>query len=199
MIKDANQEISVKLWAEIVIFISSYFPLFLILYIRDINDCVGLEMFYLGSGIYVRPVAVGALFVSGICFLIVSESLSRVFSGKRGGEPVVIIASSSQKGDMINYTIPFLIGLFAFNYSDIQNIASLVVFLVFMFAFIKKNESIFFNPMLLLLGIRLYQVEYQHVGSNLKQIECALCKGIPQKSSAIVNMKVVVGIRFLFK
>lgn len=76
-----------------------------------------------------------------------------------------------------------LFGLFAFNYQSWQSITSLLVFLLFMFAFVRRDRVTLLNPIFLLLGIRLYRVSYQEIGTPHKREGRMLCLGelVPSK------------------
>ena len=101
-------------------------------------------------------------------------------------------------GDMLNYTLPFLIGLFAFNYQSWQSIISLIVFLLFMFSFVRRDKVTLLNPMFLLLGVRLYRVRYREVGTENTYEQRMLCWGELTPSSERLYLKENAGIYFIF-
>ena len=99
---------------------------------------------------------------------------------------------------MLNYSLPFLIGLFAFDYQSWQSIASLGVFLLFMFGFVRKDKVTLLNPMFLLLGIRLYHVVYRDVGTEHTHEKRMLCLGELRPSGERLYLKENTGIHFIF-
>lgn len=199
MITHVPKETTIKTWVELIIFISSYYPLFLILYIRDIGvETVGINFGILEWGLKVSFLATTFLVVSSFCTLLTGYIMRRLLKKSEGGTEVRICKSDHIRGDMINYTLPFLIGLFAFDYSSWQSIISLIVFLIFMFSFTKKEKIILLNPMFLLMNIRLYNVEYIPVGQNITLQNQVLCLGLVEASDVKVEFKENSGINFIY-
>jgi len=99
---------------------------------------------------------------------------------------------------MLNYTLPFLIGLLAFDYKSLQSIVSLLVFLAFIFSFMHKEHISLLNPMFLLMGIRLYDVKYKEIGRSAAYDTCVLCLGKVEASDVPVEIKETAGIQFVF-
>ncbi|PSU59429.1 hypothetical protein [Photobacterium phosphoreum] len=196
MIIKTSQEIGIKLWVELLIFISSYYPLFLILFIRDIGSDSATIPF--GFDSYISYWAVGGLLISSICTLVTAFIMRKLFSEAQGSVEIILTEVTPVRGDMLNYTLPFLIGLFAFDYKTLQSIASLFVFLLFMFAFTRKEKIIVLNPMFLLLGIRLFEIKYRKVGQpNGLHAKTALCMGIAKASTTRVRLLENSGINFI--
>ena len=157
-----NKQSKLTVFIEVLIFIASYFPLFLILLIKDINSD-----FYKGNltidCIFKNPITSLTLFlISFIALFIVIITMKYALKKDGDGNDDKISIKSSQliRGDMLNYTIPFLVGLIGFTYDSWTITLSMLVFLMFMFLFLKKDSSLLLNPMLLLLGINLYRIEY---------------------------------------
>jgi hypothetical protein len=117
---------------------------------------------------------------------------------QEGGVAINVLESKQLHGDMLNYTLPFLMGLFAFGYENWQSITALLVFLVFMFAFVSKDRVILLNPMFLLVGIRLYEMQYSEVGNNSEKVKRVLCLGELKASSTLVYTKESAGIEFVY-
>lgn len=199
MITHNPKETGIKAWVELIMFISSYYPLFLILYIRDVgSDDIGIPIGILGWESNVSMWATSFLLLSSFCTLITGFIMRKLLKKPEGGKSVKVSKVEHVRGDMINYTLPFLIGLFAFDYTSWQSITSLIVFLIFMFLFTRKEKIILLNPMFLLLNIRLYKITYTQVGQKVK-IDCqALCLGTIEVSEQNVGLKKNSGINFLY-
>lgn len=199
MITTRSQETSVKLWVELLIFITSYYPLFLILFIRDIGSLTATVPFGLPSwDVNVSYWALFGITISSFCTLFTGQIMRSLFTKSEGADEILITKVKAVRGDMINYTLPFLIGLFAFDYKSWQSILSLIIFLVFMFAFSRKDKIILLNPMFLLMGIRLYDIDYKKVGQPNKEISAnALCMGIATASNKKVSFLENSGINFI--
>lgn len=200
IISNRNEvEVYPALWLEIFIFISSYYPLFLILFIKDIgNNEENIPIFLLEYGLHVSPVAIILFLISSIALLVIFSFMRRNLNHQQGGTEVKVLKVDPVKGDMINYNLPFLIGLFAFDYKTWQSILSLIIFLIFIFLFTRKDSLTFLNPMFLLMDIGLYKIEYREVGGKVMKTSTVLCLGRPVASDEIICLKEVVGVYFIF-
>lgn len=199
MINHKPKEMAPALWVEAIIFLSAYYPLFLILLIRDITDKTsGLNFGPLSWGVQVSWYALVLFLISSLASLIVAPLIRSLLTHQEGGTAIKIHEVSQVRGDMLNYTLPFLIGLFAFNYESIQTIISLLVFLIFIFSFVHKEQISLLNPMFLLMGIRLYKVTYKEVGRTLIYEKNVLCLGSVEVSNESIEVKETAGIHFMF-
>lgn len=199
MIIKNSQETNIKLWVELLIFLSSYHPLFLILFIRDINkETIGIPIGLIEWEQNVSFLAITMLSISSCATLLTGYIMRSLFASAEGTDVIKLTEVNAVRGDMINYTLPFLIGLFAFDYKTWQSILSLIVFLAFMFAFTRNERIILLNPMFLLLGIRLYDIKYKKIGQpNAEFSSSALCMGAARKSEEKVRFLENSGITFI--
>lgn len=78
--------------------------------------------------------------------------------------PVKIRSIKSRSVDLINYTIPYIVSFFGFDLSKIEDVVSLTIFLCLMLLLTIKSKSVFMNPILLLAGYNLYDLEYEFDG-----------------------------------
>ncbi|HAS8172018.1 TPA: hypothetical protein I7680_11030 [Vibrio vulnificus] len=193
---------------ELVLFTSSYFPLFLILYIRDIEkvkpsvtlfSIFGYEL----DALTASPLSMILLFLSLICWLIIGRFCD-VYLGKKHSrneqsnfKTVTIDTSKRIYGDMINFTLPFLIGLFAFDYNSLSSITSLFVFMAFMFLFLRAENMLLLNPMFLLKNVTLHEINYTIVGDSRSDTARVLSIGNPKPSSTELYLKEALGTKFL--
>ncbi len=199
MINHKPKETAPTFLFEVLIFLSSYYPLFLILLIRDISEKTnGISFGFDSWGLKVSLWALALFYLSSIASLIVGQLMRRLLIHQQGGTPIKIQEASQVRGDMLNYTLPFLIGLFAFDYKSIQSILSLLIFLAFIFSFVRKEKISLLNPMFLLMGIRLYRIKYKEVGRAPVHNKNALCLGKVEVSNQTVEIKETTGIHFVF-
>lgn len=149
-----------KILTAILLFISAYSPLFLILAIKDFdfNETWRLKH---PIGIYV---------MLGISLLSIILLFATVKSIKRGNMPVKIVEVKNRSVDLINYTIPYIVSFFGFDLSKIEDIFSLSIFLLLMLFLTIKSKSVFMNPILLLAGYNLYDIEYEFNGKQFSTI-----------------------------
>jgi hypothetical protein len=140
-----------RIFTAILLFISAYSPLFLILAVKDFDfNC--LFRFKHSTAIYI---------MLGIAFLSIILLFATLNSMKRGNMPVKIKTVKNRSVDLINYTIPYIVSFFGFDLSKIADVISLSIFLLMMLLLTIKSKSVFMNPILLLAGYNLYDLEYE--------------------------------------
>lgn len=140
-----------RIFTAILLFISAYSPLFLILAVKDFDfNC--LFRFKHSTAIYI---------MLGIAFLSIILLFATLNSMKRGNMPVKIKTVKNRSVDLINYTIPYIVSFFGFDLSKIEDVISLSIFLLMMLLLTIKSKSVFMNPILLLAGYNLYDLEYE--------------------------------------
>lgn len=143
-----------KIITAILLFISAYTPLFIILAVKDF-DFLQTYRFKHSIPIYILL----GLTVVSICLLFYA-----VNSIKRGNMPVKVMSVKSRSIDLINYTIPYIVSFFGFDLSKIEDVVSLTIFLLLMLLMTIKSKSVFMNPILLIAGYNLYDLEYEFDG-----------------------------------
>ncbi len=145
-----------KVLTAILLFVSAYAPLFIILAVKDFNFSETCK--------FKHPVAIYILI--GITVASIGLLFITVSSIKKGNMPVVIKSIKSRSVDLINYTIPYIVSFFGFDLSKIEDVISLSIFLLLMLIMTIKSKSVFMNPMLLLAGYNLYDIEYDFDGKT---------------------------------
>jgi hypothetical protein len=170
-----KKTVKTRITTDIVMFLSSYTPLFIILFIKDMKDTIEIQTPLKWSDIDLllnHPYwSAGLLSISIFSFLIVCIFKFYSLSKQRGGQKIYINSIEIIKTDMINFCLPFLVGLIGLDYSSWQNRACVVFFLIFMFLIIRKLEVTFFNPMLTILGVGHAKITYCNFGDKEKQFK----------------------------
>ena len=147
----------------ILLFISSYSPLFLILAVKDFdfeNNC------------WKHPFAVWIIL--GLSLLSIILLFIFLLCLKKGNMPVKIISVKNRSIDLINYTIPYILSFFNFDLSKWDDIISLSIFLIIMLVLTITSKSIFLNPVLAFAGYGMYDIEYEF--ENTKSTVIAISK-----------------------
>jgi hypothetical protein len=149
-----------RILTAILLFISAYSPLFLILAVKDFD--------FKCSYHFNHPLVIYIML--GIAFLSVVLLFLTVSYMRRGNMPVKIINVKNRSVDLINYTIPYIVSFFGFDLSKIEDVVSLSIFLLLMLLLTIKSKSVFMNPILLLAGYNLYDLEYEFDGKTCSTI-----------------------------
>jgi hypothetical protein len=149
-----------RIFTAILLFVSAYSPLFLILAVKDFDFKCTYQ--------FNHPLAIYLLL--GTALLSIVLLFVTVHSIKRGNMPVKIKTVKNRSVDLINYTIPYIVSFFGFDLSKTEDVISLCIFLLLMLLLTIKSKSVFMNPILLLAGYNLYDLEYEFDGKMCSTI-----------------------------
>jgi len=135
--------------SSLLIFLSAYSPLAVIFLFQDI-DYATLELKH--------PAAIYAILgVSAVSCILVWASVHFI---KTSEAPVAIKKVSNRSGELVNYSIPYMISFFAMDLADTKMLLSFGFFMLIMYWMTMKTHNIFVNPILACLGYNLYDVTY---------------------------------------
>lgn len=165
-----------KTFTAIILFISAYSPLFFILGIKDFDFEESLQ--------FANPVAAGILF--GLCIL--SNALIFVFVKQfnKGTLVAKVTGVKSRSQDIVNYTIPYIFCAFDIDFSKMEHIITIALFLLILLILMVKSQTAFLNPMLALYNYQFYDVEYTADGKS-------------DSSIIISNLDLKIGSRYYMK
>lgn len=130
-----------------MLFISSYFPLTVILFILFFNQQFILACVFLGIGI------IGLAFTY-IYFWVIAPRMAAI--------PVKISERQDKEGDVMGYVAGYLVPLVTLPLSSWQQITTLLIFLFVLGIIYVKSSMIRINPMLSICGYSLYDVTFEH-------------------------------------
>jgi hypothetical protein len=141
--------------SSILIFISAYSPLSIIFLIQDVDS----SNWSLKHPRIVWPM----IAVSVISCIVVWAAVKYL---KTSTPPVKIIKLSNRSGELVNYSIPYLVSFFVMNLDDTKTLLSFGFFMIIMYWMTLKTHNIFVNPILACLGYNLYDVQYERNGQE---------------------------------
>lgn len=160
-----------RLWAAIVIFAGSYFPLSLILLAQD------FEYKYLSQDVcafvlseptrcslpFSNPKISLSIFAFCLLSLILTIVIFRLTKTKR---KIEIVKAKYVPTELMNYTLPYVVSFMGVGYSDESKFVGMIVFLLWIFWITYKSGQLIMNPILIVLDWRLYDVTYKHEGES---------------------------------
>ena len=149
-----------KLFAAILLFISAYSPLALILVVRDID--------FKGSHWLKHQLAIYILFSVTVLSIIFLFVLLRLI--KPGDMHVKVITAKNRSVDIIGYTIPYMVAFFGIDLAKYEDTISLGIFLLILLLLTIASKAIFLNPILVISGYGLYEIEYECNGKTYSNI-----------------------------
>jgi hypothetical protein len=135
-------------WTSVVFFLSSYAPLAPIIIFKDYDRRYHRIAHPIGVAI-VAAIAV----ISVILLFLAMRSI-------REGVVVDVRSVSNKSGELVNYTIPYMISFFGFDLGDGNAVFAFVFFLLLMYVLTVRTQNVFINPMLALRGWSLYDVTF---------------------------------------
>lgn len=139
-----------KLFTAILLFISSYSPLFLILVIKDFDFCKN-QFSHPCLAFISLLVIIGSVFMLFI-------TISSIRRGNLIGE---IITVRNRSVDLINYTIPYMISFCGIDLNKPEDLISISLFMMILLLLTITSKSVFLNPLLAIIGYGLYDLEYK--------------------------------------
>jgi hypothetical protein len=80
--------------------------------------------------------------------------------------------------ELINYTLPYIVSFMAIGYDDEGKLLGLALFMAWMFAIVFSSGQLILNPVLVVFGWRLYDLEYTFTGDAQTFASQALVKGL---------------------
>ncbi len=153
-----------RFWVSILIFQSAYSPLSIIFLIQDTDFT---------AGTIAHPWMVFSILMVSIfscVFLLIT--VKTVHSSE---PPVTVKSTSIRSGELINYSIPYMISFFVMDLGNLNMLLSFGFFMMLMYWLTMKTHNIFVNPILALMGYNLYNVRYER--DSLEFEDLFLVKG----------------------
>lgn len=93
-----------------------------------------------------------------------------ILSIKRGGMSVKVTSIKNRSIDIINYTIPYMLAFLGIDLSKPEDIICVILFLLILLILTINSKSVFINPLLVLAGYGLYDLEYEFDGKTSSTI-----------------------------
>lgn len=145
--------------ASLIIFLSAYSPLSIIFLIQDF-DFVNKKLMH--------PQIVWTILglsVISCIILWVAVHLLKVST-----PPITVKSVSIRSGELINYSIPYMISFFVMDLGNLKLLLSFGFFMLIMYCLTMKTHNIFINPILVMLGYNMYKVHYERNGQECEDL-----------------------------
>ncbi len=139
-------------------FFSAYFPLTLILLIKDFDPATQRLS---------HPWPLGALFGLGLLSCIVLIAAIRRY--EKGGVFVTVSKATYRSADMFSYSMPYVLGFLGFKLDDWRTVMSAGIFMAMLFIVSYRTHHMFVNPVLALFGYGLYDATFKNSAGAERQ------------------------------
>ncbi|VUM33093.1 hypothetical protein [Stenotrophomonas maltophilia] len=152
-----------RFWTAVFIFLGSYLPLALILMVQDISTaywgapvCGWKGQWDCQFQIFAHPwLAWGSVAVTLSALLL----MVRVLRSVRLTHRVHVLETKAIPNDLINYVLPYVVSFMGLSYAEPQKLGGFLVFWVGLFVITYRSGQILMNPLLIVLGWKLYEVK----------------------------------------
>lgn len=163
------------------IFLGSYLPLSIILLVQDLKVdlfnsplCIPLReklsecvLPFNNSGL-----SIGFALCCLTCFL----TTIFVIWCKQESQSITIIESKQIPTDLINYVMPYVVSFMSLEYSQLTKVLGFMLFMIWIFWLSYKTGQVVLNPILIILGWKLYEIKYTYQNSPIERVDKALAK-----------------------
>jgi hypothetical protein len=151
-------------WAKIVLFLSSYSPLYLIVALRAhdaVHSIVGYRLEPVGIGpVELSYLSIGSLILTVISvgFLALMIRMNRTRQGQLSE-----IEQYRNRSDMFTeYLLVYIFPFIVFEFSNVFDVAAFLILFVTVAAVVIRSNRLFVNPVLVGFRYRVYEVETEH-------------------------------------
>ncbi len=157
-----------------LLFGSSYTPLFVILLLRDFEPTAWKLPQSLGDlfSVFVKSFQT-PWFSYALVVIVLFSNLALFyllkFSRKLGGGHYKVLTVTGKGSEALNYIVTYIIPFLSFKTSQLEDLISLLIFLVIIaFVYIESN-LLYINPMLNIIGYRIYESEVKSVETQASE------------------------------
>lgn len=151
-------------WAKLVLFLSSYSPLYIIIALRAHNTEISI------LGVQLEPLSLGPIELSylslasllvtvvSVAFLTVMIRMNRTRQGQMSE-----IEHYRNRSDMFTeYLLVYIFPFIVFEFSNMFDVAAFLVLFATVAAIVIRSNRLFVNPVLIAFRYRVYEVETEH-------------------------------------
>ena len=130
-----------RFWVKAGLFLSSYFPLFLILAVKNWFNC------------YMTLILIIVSIYSLVWVGIIS------ISKKETAESYKVLKVENRTQESLNYLIPYIISFIGFDLNKWQDWGALAILLLILFVVYLNSNLLYVNPILLFFKYKIYKIE----------------------------------------
>jgi hypothetical protein len=95
---------------------------------------------------------------------------------KQEPQSITIIESKQIPTDLINYVVPYIVSFMSLEYSQLTKVLGFTLFMMWIFWLSYKTGQVVLNPILIILGWKLYEIKYTYQNSPTERVDKALAK-----------------------
>ena len=169
-----------RLFASVVIFLGSYFPLSLILLAQDFGyDRLGerfcINVFSSSCDLPIQNpyFSIPIFLLCFICFVLALVALKSVKPNKQ----IKLVEVKHVPAELMSYTLPYVVSFMSLDYQETGKFGGVIIFLFWMFVITHRSGQIILNPLLIVFGWKLNEIKYNYANQTRQHSGRALTKG----------------------
>ena len=97
-----------------------------------------------------------------VCFVVSIGALSSI----KPKTPLDIRDAKHVPAELMSYTLPYVVSFMSIDYHDTGKFVGFIIFLGWMFLITYRSGQLIVNPLLAVLGWRLYEIKYAFPGNS---------------------------------
>lgn len=170
-----------RIAVAVAIFLGSYLPLSIILLVQDLqteqfglcaSSLLAFEQWQCADLLKKPWRSLPAVAICAIGVVVTAAA----FKLLPRGHTVKVVESKHVPADLINYVIPYVVSFMSLDYEQTSKMLGFVVFLGWIFWITYKAGQIALNPLLTVLGWKLYEIKYTFIGGEVVHVGRMLSK-----------------------
>lgn len=138
-----------RFWSALFFFICAYSPLCLIIAVKDF-DFETLMWFK-------HPFTIYILLLISVVSIVLEFISIRALGGQLS---ILIVSARDRSADLLNYSIPYIVSFMEIDIFNLQGAIMFIILMVLLFSITLKSQVILINPILMLFGYGLYDVDF---------------------------------------
>lgn len=163
------------------IFLGSYLPLSIILLVQDLKVDLFSRPFcstlwQMSSKCELPFNSPGLSIGFSLCCLACFLTTVFVIWCKQEPQSITIIESKQIPTDLINYVVPYIVSFMSLEYSQLTKVLGFALFMIWIFWLSYKTGQVVLNPILIIMGWKLYEIKYTYQNSPTERVDKALAK-----------------------
>ena len=151
---------------KVALFISAYSPLFTLIILHSIPPINLIDLFPTGLldipriGSLLIPIILAFIPIIFVWFF--GKYLYRRSAETSGIRYFYVKQSDDKTQEVLSYIIPYIISLMTVSILELNSIISIIVLLILLYPIYANSSMIYINPVLALMGYRLYNVTVEN-------------------------------------
>lgn len=164
------------------LYVGSYLPLGLVLFVQDVDPVVVRRGFCPPSAWFIEgcvvPLmhpwwAIGTVAIGIACLILTTLTLRAIGTPRQ----VQVAEAKHIPADLINYAMPYIVSFMGLDFGSPTRLLGFGVFFVWIFWITYRSGQIVMNPILIVFGWRLYEIKYSFIGVDKPWLGRALFRG----------------------